>query len=176
MKRFAVGCLLFILATSASHAGNKTPQPGDIAPAHIGTTSDGKPVLATDFPGKAVIVTYWATWCTFCRKELNILNVIQETAGDRVQVAAVNIEAPEVYKQVAKALDSFKILVLHDRNRKGQKAYGVNGIPHMIIIGKDGRIDTVWVGYSEDALDDIVNSINRAIGAVPADSTSAAAT
>ena len=125
------------------------------------------PVLVTDFPGKVVIVSYWATWCTFCVKELAMLSAVQTAGGDRVQVVAVNIESADVFKKVATKLSRFQILLAYDPERKGRRAYKVYGIPHMVIIGKDGRIDTVNIGYTEKDLDGIVNSINRAIGAVP---------
>lgn len=37
----------------------------------------------------------------------------------------------------------------------------------MIIVGSDGRIDSVNIGYGEKDLDRVVESINRAVGAVP---------
>jgi thiol-disulfide isomerase/thioredoxin len=98
-------------------------------------------VLATDFPGKAIVVSYWASWCTFCVRELALLSAIQSSASDRVQVVAVNIEPMYIFKKNAKGLS---------------------------IVGKDGRIDTVNIGYSEEELDGIVQSINHAIGADPA--------
>src|SRR5262245_32663058 len=176
MVRVLIGCVLIAAAVGfpeGTYAGPKTkiasPKAGDVAPAHLGATLDGKPVLVTDYPGKAVVVSYWATWCTFCLKEMDILNNIQRAASDRVQVVTVNIESVTIFRKVAKALTPFQILVAWDPGRKGQTAYGVNGIPHMIIIDKDGRIDTVRIGYSEKDLDGIVASINRAIGAAPSE-------
>ena len=167
--RVVVGLLLVFAATVSSLGTTATPQIGDVAPALIGTTLDGKPVLATDFPGKAVVVSYWATWCTFCIRELAMLNAIQTTASDRVQVVTVNVESIHIFRKTAERLSRFQILMLYDPGKKGRNAYGVDGIPHMIIIGKDGRIESINIGYSEAALDGIVQSINRAIGAVPSE-------
>jgi len=47
-----------------------------------------------------------------------------------------------------------------------EEAFGVQGIPHMVIVGRDGRIEAVYRGYQESDLDDIVAAINRATGAV----------
>ena len=52
------------------------------------------------------------------------------------------------------------------RTKNGQEAYGVHGIPHMVIIGRDGSIVAIYRGYSEDKLDDILASLNRATGAI----------
>jgi thiol-disulfide isomerase/thioredoxin len=167
ISRVLPGWLLMVAATGFPGSASAGPKAGDVAPAHVGSTLEGEPVLVTDYPGKAIIVSYWATWCSFCLKELDTLNNIQKAASDRVQVVTVNIESLKVFRKVSKALSPFQLLVLYDPGRKGQKAYGVNGIPHMIIIGKDGRVDTIRIGYSEKDLDGIVASINRAIGAVP---------
>ncbi len=160
--------LIAVAIAAISQNAAAAPKPGDVAPAHIGTTLDGKPVLVTDFPGKVVIVSYWATWCSFCIKEMAMLNAIQTAASDRVQVVTVNIEPIHVFNKVSKSLSRFQILLLYDPRGKGRDAYGVKGIPHMIIVGKDGRIDTVNIGYTEKDLDGLVNTINRAMGAIPA--------
>ena len=164
--RLFFGALLatVIALANAKDAG---PKPGDVAPVHLGTTLDGKPVQVTDFPGKAIVVSYWASWCSFCVHELALLSAIQSSASDRVQVVAVNVEPMYIFKKNAKRLSRFQMLVIHDADKKAQKAYGVEGIPHMVIVRKDGRIDTVNIGYTEDELDGIVDSINRAIGATP---------
>ena len=167
-RRTVPGWILVVAFAAYASIAIAGPKAGDVAPAHLGTTLDGKRILATDYPGKAVIVSYWATWCTFCLKELDILNGIQRAASDRVQVVTVNIESRMVFKKVSEALSPFEMLVLYDPDGKGRKAYDVRGVPHMVIIGKDGRIDTVKIGYGEKDLDSIVDSINRAIGAVPA--------
>jgi thiol-disulfide isomerase/thioredoxin len=167
VDRLVLAGLLAVSAVAHSQNSAAAPKPGDVAPVHLGTTLEGKPVLATDFPGKAIVVSYWATWCSFCIKELAMLNAVQTAASDRVQVVTVNIESERVFRKVVKALSRFQILMLYDPNRTGRRSYGVDGVPHMVIIGKDGRIDTVNIGYSEEELGDIVASVNRAIGAIP---------
>ena len=167
IHRVVLSGLLAICATTSSAGATGVPKAGEPPPAHLGTTLDGKPILATDFPGKAIVVSYWATWCSFCIKELALLSAVQTNASDRVQVVTVNIEPAYVFKKVSKGLSRFQMLLLYDPDKKGRDAYGVKGVPHMIIIGKNGLIDSVRIGYGEDDLGDVVDSINRAIGAVP---------
>ena len=56
-------------------------------------------------------------------------------------------------------------MVTHDVGKKGMEAFGVNGIPHMVIIGRNGLIVNVYRGYDESNLDNIVADINRALAA-----------
>ena len=43
--------------------------------------------------------------------------------------------------------------------------YRVTGLPHMVIIGRDGKIVRVFEGYDESTLPQIADAINRATGA-----------
>jgi len=95
-----------------------------------------------------------------------MLESLQRVAGkERLQVVAVNIESREVFRQVAQKLSSFQLTVAHDYGKRGSDAYGVSGIPHMVIIGRDGTILKVNRGYGEDSLDGIISEINAAMPA-----------
>jgi thiol-disulfide isomerase/thioredoxin len=155
--------LAFVLAifTATCHAA---PGPGDTPPAVVGMNPDGDWVSLDSYAGKAIVLSFWATWCGPCMNELPILEGVQKTAGqDSLQVIAVNIESREVYRQIARRLSSLSLLVAHDAGKKGSAAYGVGGIPHMVIVGRDGKIIKVHKGYSEKALDGIVADINKAL-------------
>ena len=58
---------------------------------------------------------------------------------------------------------SLEVLISSDAAKQAQKAYGVNGIPHMVIVGKDGRIVKIHRGYSEDGVDDVIEDLNTAL-------------
>jgi hypothetical protein len=53
--------------------------------------------------------------------------------GDRIKVITVNIEPLKVFKKAAYILRAHKILLAYDPDEKGRTAYGVEGIPHMVI-------------------------------------------
>ena len=89
-RRRILALVLGLLATLARAA----PGAGDLPPPDIGHNLAGDEVLLTNYAGKAVIVTFWATWCKYCLKELPILDRVQVTAGkDQMAVIAVNTEA-----------------------------------------------------------------------------------
>lgn len=148
---------------------NAAPDAGDLPPPDIGHNYAGDEVSLTNYAGKAVIVTFWATWCKYCLKELPILDRVQAKAGkDQIAVIAVNTEDREVFRQATRILrESMHVELVNDANGNAQKSFGVNGIPHMVIIGRDGRIQRVYTGYSEDKLDAIVADINKALKPLP---------
>jgi thiol-disulfide isomerase/thioredoxin len=138
--------------------------PGDTPPAKLGVDKSGDPTETAKFGGKVLVVTFWATWCGPCMKELPMLDGIQKVAGkDKLQVVAVNIEDGERFRKIAKALSSLNVTITNDYLKEASEAFGVKGIPHCAIIGRDGKIINVHRGYSEDALDSIIAEINEAL-------------
>ena len=170
LRRTALVALLALLAATAA-AAEPAPGPGsgDVPPPALGRNLEGEDVLLTNYAGKAVVLTFWATWCPYCIKELPILQRVQDRAGkDRIQVIAVNIEDHDVFLRASHVMrPAITLELVNDASGKAQKAYGVHGIPYMVIVGRDGRIVNVWRGYSEDSLNAIVKDINRALAPTP---------
>ncbi|MBC3875554.1 TlpA family protein disulfide reductase [Undibacterium flavidum] len=157
-----------LLLSAELFAANSVGQP---APNELGRTLDGKVITLSSYAGKVVVVSFWATWCTYCLKELPILENIQNLGGeDRVQVIAVNTEERDVFRKVARTLKDLKMMLAYDPDETYAKSFGVKGIPHLVIIGRDGKIIQVYRGYGESSLDGIVADLNQAIN-TPAPST-----
>jgi thiol-disulfide isomerase/thioredoxin len=162
--------LVALLGLAASTCGAAAPAAGDAPPPHVGHTLSGDEVLLTSYAGQAVVITFWATWCPYCLKELPILEGVQDTAGkDQITVIAINTEAPDVFRRATRAMRGrMHLELVSDSDGRARAAFGVHGIPHMVIIGRDGRILSVHSGYSEDSLPAIVDDINRALAPLPA--------
>ena len=156
--------VLFIALVASANAGTR-PVQGDLPPPYLGKDAHGDAVNVENLRGKVVIVTFWATWCGYCMKELPILGNLQQLAGNsQLQVVAVSHqESKDVFRQVRRRLDNLKLglILTDDSDNSISRTYGVNGIPHMVMIGRDGRIAQVYRGYDESLLDDIVKNINR---------------
>lgn len=164
MRIVTLAALLFLASTA--HAA---PAAGDVPPDYIGKLIDGTDVKLSDYAGKAVVVSFWATWCGYCLKELPVLNAIQKTGKDRIKVIAVNTEDKFTFRDASRTLArSYTIGLTNDFDKVASTAYGVSGIPHMLIIGKDGKIIRVYRGYDEKSLPQIVADINEAVGAAAA--------
>ena len=92
-----------------------------------------------------------------------MLEGLKKAARGSVEVVAVNIESREQFRTIARHLSSLTVTLTHDNGKHQHDAYGVNGIPHMVIIGRDGKILNVHRGYSEASLDGFVAEINAAL-------------
>lgn len=139
--------------------------PGDIPPTKLGTTRGGDDIETTQFTGRVLIVTFWASWCAPCRAEMGVLEGMQQLAKDKLKVVAVNIEPYATFREVNRALKNLEITITNDQYKNAAKLYGVGGIPHMVIIGKNGKVIKVHTGYGESALQGLVEEINAAIAA-----------
>ena len=139
--------------------------PGDTPPQLLGVNIDGEEIDAGKFVGKVLVVTFWASWCGPCKKELPILEGIQRAAKDSVKVVAINIEDRDQFRKVAKALSTLALQITHDYRKKSSDAYGVHGVPHLVLIGRDGKVINVHRGYSEASVDSIIAEINGALAA-----------
>lgn len=160
------------LAASIVHAEKKLAV-GDEPPDTLGVDVGGKRIKLSDYRGKVVVVSFWASWCGPCKKELPILENLQRAASKYgLEVFAVNWkEDRQVIRTFRRKAPDLQMHLVSDASGLAGKSYGVTGIPHMLIIGKDGRIQFVNIGYGESVIDEIVIEVNKALaqgGAQPA--------
>lgn len=116
----------------------------------------------SDYRGKIVIVSFWASWCSPCRKELGVLAAIQKQATrDRVVVFSVNWqENARHFQQIRQTLKNVDLTLISDEDGYIGRQYGVKAIPHMVIIGPDGRIAAIHIGYGESEIPVLADEIN----------------
>ena len=92
-----------------------------------------------------------------------MLESLPNAVKGNVQVVAGDIEPRETFRAVSRALSSLNLTLTNDPNKWYSTAYGINGNPHMVIIGKDGKILHVHREYNEKQRDGFVAEINAAL-------------
>jgi uncharacterized protein (TIGR03435 family) len=156
-------CKVLCLASVAVPlATNAEPKLGDRAPLLKATTllqaPAGASLDAESLKGKVVVLEFWATWCGPCVLAMPHLNELAEKFKDK-PVVFVSITAED--EATVKAFLAKKPIsgwVALDTNRAMNTAYAVSGIPHTIVLGKDGAIAAVTypTTVTEQFLDDIL--------------------
>lgn len=128
------------------------PGEGKPAPAFEAELLDGSTFVLANTVGKNVVVLdFWATWCPPCRRGLPILAKVTGELADR-GVVFIAVDLRETNEKVTKFLakQDYSLTVAMDRDGKIGESYGVGGIPHTVIIGRDGIIAHVHIGFSPD--------------------------
>jgi len=135
---------------------------GDTPPDYLGQDTNGNAVNVSAYKGKVVVATFWATWCSYCRKELPVLERMQGVAGTgSLQVVAVNFhEENENFYKVKRAFKNSPMILTYDLDSQISKSYGVKVLPNLFIIDKQGKVAYVHVGYGEETMDQIINELN----------------
>lgn len=103
--------------------------------------------------GKPIIINFWATWCSPCKRELNNIAEMYEDWVDEtgVKLVAISIDDARNMAKVAPYVNGkgWEYDVYIDPNGDFKRALGVNNVPHTFLI--DGNGDVVWQhnSYSE---------------------------
>lgn len=169
MRRFLLS-LTMLACIGAGHVFGAERKPlsvGDVPPDVVGKDREGAPIRLGDSRGKVVVLSFWASWCPPCRKELPILENVQRKGGaGHIKVIGISYkeDAFLVRKLLAKMKD-VQMTFTRDPDGSLAKQFGLKGPPLMIMIGRDGRIASIHTGYSEDALDQLVEELNRLLEA-----------
>ncbi len=133
---------------SAKAAPNFTLYPGGGAP----------PVSLADYRGKVVVLDFWASWCPPCRAAIPSMERLHQVYSARgLVVIGVNVnDTVDPYAFMKGMGANYTIL---PNGEEAARAYGVKGIPTLVIVGKDGKIryqESGWAPQRESQMAEIV--------------------
>jgi thiol-disulfide isomerase/thioredoxin len=169
MSRPRWGLALPLLLSIACVA-QAAPRIGEPSPVDLlGTTPEGEDIRISEHRGKVLVVSFWASWCGYCRKQFPLLDYLQATVGtDDLRVVVVNFkEAVSDYRGVRRTLRKSSVTWTHDRSGEISDALGVNSVPAMFIFDRAGDLAEIRRGYSESHVEPTVAIINELLAEAP---------
>ena len=121
------------------------------APAFSLKGLDGKPIALSDFRGKPVLITFWATWCTSCKEEIPLLEKFSQGKRDQLTILLIAIDG-ERKRAVQKIVNENKVTlpVLLLLKEKVMDQYGVRGwVPLTFLVDQEGMLIGKIVGQRD---------------------------
>jgi thiol-disulfide isomerase/thioredoxin len=120
-----------------------------MAPPFSITTLDGQHIALDDLKGKAVLIDFWATWCTACREALpHMKEVAKKFQGQPLVVLSVSLDDDERKWKDFVARNEMTWPQYRDGGFKGSVAtlFSVRAIPQTFTIDADGVLQDQHIG------------------------------
>ncbi len=123
-------------------------------PAASVKTLDGKTVNVQDYIGKGnpVIVSFWASWCSPCKRELDAMTEIfpEWQENYKVELLAITIDDSRGLAKVPGIVTSksWPFTVLADTKQELQQSLGFQTVPETFLLDGEGNIVYTHSGYN----------------------------
>lgn len=160
LSKVVLGVVLISVLISGFACGFKTD---------IGKTSKTAPEIEVDswlntepltlkkLRGKIVVLEFWAIWCPPCRKSIPHLIKMHNNYKDK-GVVLISI-TDEPLNKIRSFVKKNKMIYPIGSGGSTSKKYNIRGIPHAVIIDRDGII--IWKGHPMAGLDE---ALKKAVG------------
>jgi cytochrome c biogenesis protein CcmG/thiol:disulfide interchange protein DsbE len=136
---------------------------GEPLPDFTLTDVNGRPVQLSSFRGKPLVLTFFASWCNPCEKEMPLLQRAERDDPSRFGVLAVSYDdlAGDSRDFVERLGVTFPVGL--DPDGQVKRAYGVTGIPQTFFVDANGVLrDRVYGITSKGALDQPLDALLHA--------------
>ena len=129
----------------------KQSKKGSIAPEFSFKDINGENISLKDYKDKKyILIDFWASWCSPCRQELPYIKELYKKYGSKgfEIISITKDENLENWKRaiLKEKIDVWKQISILENNNSIEKDYFVFGIPHKILIDKNGVIIGKWKG------------------------------
>jgi thiol-disulfide isomerase/thioredoxin len=169
-------------ALPASAQSQTVRSPGDAAPVFalriLNPQDDGARLFDlrsfvgsdADQPTKLVLLSFFATWCHACLKEMPLLVRLEKTyrsQGLRVVSISIDREDSEIAKipDILKEKQVVHPVLSDSRNIVARRYLGSDvKLPSLVLIGADGNIAVMHNGYGDDLATVLEGEVRHALG------------
>jgi len=161
MKKLFLTIIAIALLSTISISQNRTLPSVDVK------TLDGSSIniTALENNGKPIVISFWATWCKPCKKELNTIAEVYEDWQDEtgVKLVAISIDDTRSMAKVAPYVNAsdWDYEVYLDPNGDLKRAMGVSTVPHTFLLNSKKEIVWQHKGYIDGDEDELLEQIEK---------------
>ena len=161
MKKLILTIVVIGIFTTLSLSQNRTLPSVEVK------TLDGGNINIQEMEnsGKPIVISFWATWCKPCKKELNNIAEVyqdwQEETG--VKLIAISIDDTRSMSKVMPYVNAsdWDYEVYLDPNRDLARAMGVSTVPHTFLLNSKNKIVWQHKGYVDGDEDELLEQIEK---------------
>ena len=130
-------------------------------------TLDGGSINITELEndGNPIVISFWATWCKPCKKELNTIAEVYEDWQDEtgVKVVAISIDNSRSMAKVVPYVNAsdWDFEVYLDPNGDLKRAMGESTVPHTFLLNSKKEIVWQHKGYVDGDEDELLEQIEK---------------
>lgn len=155
--------LVFIGSTTALVAQKSLPNVS-------AKTLDGQTVNIQDLgkDGKIKVISFWATWCSPCKKELDAIADLYPDWQEEydMELVAITIDTRRAISKVPALVETkgWEYTILHGTEQDMQSAFNFQTIPQTYLVDKSGNIVYTHNGYvpgDEEELEDKIAALAK---------------
>lgn len=149
MKAIIITLMLTLTLPVFANSG----QVGTLAPDFSLVDVNGKVVTLKQFRGKVVFLDFWAPWCDPCREEFPALDTLYKKYSNAgLEVIGIDIDSSKklLTEFIQKVPVAFTVLI--DKKGVIRREYFFRTSPTAFLIGRDGIVRYVHMGFGEEFL------------------------
>lgn len=154
---------IVMIALSATVFAQNAKMPDNVTLKSLDGQSVQSSVIQND--GKPIIISFWATWCKPCNKELNAIREVyeewQEETG--VKLVAISIDDARSASRVKPHVDGndWPYEVYLDQNQDFKRAMNVVNVPHTFILNGEGEIVWQHTSYVDGSEEEVIEEVRK---------------
>jgi cytochrome c biogenesis protein CcmG, thiol:disulfide interchange protein DsbE len=161
MKKLFLSLFTTILISTLSIAQNRTLPSVDVKTLDGGSIN----ITALENNGQPIVMSFWATWCKPCKKELNAIAEVYEDWRDEtgVKLVAISIDDTRSKAKVAPYVNAsdWDYEVYLDPNGDLKRAMGISTVPHTFLLNSKKEIVWQHKGYVDGDEDELLEQIKK---------------
>jgi thiol-disulfide isomerase/thioredoxin len=141
---------------------------GELPPDLVAQDQSGVTQRPQDYRGRVLYIDFWASWCAPCLQELPALERLYADLAPRgFAVLAINVDARRSDAQ--RLLDRLQLSfpIVFDPDGVWPERFALPAMPSGYLIGRDGRVRHVQIGFREGDLAVLEQAIEQALEESP---------